>query len=214
MPCALENLCVALFFQNVLANQVIMKTKYKSFSSSVLGSLIRVKSNWLFSIVGFSVLTSSFSLITQSAYGQSLNRNLPEINYCREYRQQAAASVNSSSTSGGASGWGTAGAGGGSANFRRDLFKSQEDQGKFERNCDQLLRTSGEVTIEQIRAQTQQQSIKEGATTDRYTACLQAAQYTRESRREDHLNGCQCIAQGKQPIFYGATGIFHSCKQD
>lgn len=146
------------------------------------------------------------------------NAELPSLEYCQEYRQDIEANAESSSESfsTGASGYGGPGFGGGSAEYEESESESSEnyDSKTLERDCNSVLKTYGEITIEQIRANIQEQSIEENSTTDRYTACLQSAQYMLESRRQDHLNGCQCLAGGQTPVFYGATGIFHSCKDN
>jgi hypothetical protein len=63
-----------------------------------------------------------------------------------------------------------------------------------------------------INPEMPKQAFRENATSSRYTACLQAAQYVNDAKKQDHLMGCQCLAQNKEPVFYRAVGIFHSCK--
>lgn len=150
-------------------------------------------------------------MAAQPSQAQSFQGNTPSLEYCRQYRESAGANAQSSSISGSASGWGSVGAGGGSISGRSDQSQSSSQQARFERNCDQLLRSAGEVTIEQIRATTIRRSNTENATTSRYSACLQAAQYSSESRRNDLLMGCQCLARGLSPKFSFYGGYFEKC---
>ena len=173
--------------------------------------LTQTQTNQAKRFVRFVLLILPAVMATQSARAQSFQGNTPSLEYCRQYRESAGANAQSSSIRGSASGWGSVGAGGGSVSGQSDRSQSSSQQARFERNCDQLLRSAGEVTIEQIRATTERQSIRQNATTNRYTACLQAAQYASGSRSQDHLMGCQCLAQGLTPKFSFYGGYFEKC---
>jgi hypothetical protein len=173
--------------------------------------LSQTQANQAKRLAGLMLLILPVVMSSQSARAQSFQGNTPSLEYCRQYRESAGANAQSSSIRGSASGWGSVGAGGGSVSGQSDRSQSSSQLARFERNCDQLLRSAGEVTIEQIRATTERQSIKQNATTNRYTACLQAAQYSNASRRQDHLAGCQCLAQGLTPKFSFYGGYFEKC---